>query len=160
MKKKNINYIDMNLRLITWESNANPLYQVAIRLLPFIKLLIITPFWEQQEIRRWVTLCKVQQSTFCPLLRRRIRLRCSFRRASEALPYLAVGPALKGENYWEILPVHPLRKCWKTSDEDLWTIPIAYRHHPSITLLKHTVFFFLGGGGLISRKSSLGFLKI
>ncbi len=23
-KKKNINYIDMNLRLITWESNANP----------------------------------------------------------------------------------------------------------------------------------------
>jgi hypothetical protein len=51
-------------------------------------------------------LWKVQQSTFCPLplLRRRIRLRCSFRRDPEALPYLAVGPALKGKNYLEILP--------------------------------------------------------
>ncbi len=39
-------------------------------------------------IRRWATLCKVQQSTFCPLplFRRRIRLRCSFRRAPEAFP--------------------------------------------------------------------------
>jgi hypothetical protein len=58
------------------------------------------------EIRRSVTLCKVQQLTFSPLLlpNQRIRLRCSFRRAPEALPYSAVGAVLKGENYWEMLP--------------------------------------------------------
>jgi hypothetical protein len=60
------------------------------------------------EIRRWATLCKVQQSTFCslPLLGRRIRLRCSFQRAPEAFPYLAVGAVLKGAELIHCCSIH------------------------------------------------------
>ena len=55
-------------------------------------MLCIIFLGKVSEIRRWLPLCKIQQSTFSPLLplRRRFRLRCSFRRAPEALPYFEV----------------------------------------------------------------------